>query len=79
VPASDLDATVDAVVREVLASGREAIAATKQLIADVSAAASLSDAQTLTAEALARRRVSEEGQEGLRAFLEKRRPRWSDR
>jgi methylglutaconyl-CoA hydratase len=31
----------------------------------------------ITAEAIAARRVSEEGQEGLRAFLEKRAPRWS--
>jgi methylglutaconyl-CoA hydratase len=76
VPAASLDATVNAVVQEVLASGRDAIAASKQLIADVSTAGSFSEAQTLTAEALARRRVSPEGQEGLRAFLEKRRPRW---
>jgi methylglutaconyl-CoA hydratase len=77
VPAPDLDATVGAVLREVLAGGREAIAATKQLIADVSESRSALEAETLTAEALARRRVSAEGQEGLRAFLEKRRPRWN--
>ncbi len=77
VPAADLDATVDAVVREVLAGGREAIAAAKTLIARISAAQGLDEAETIAAEALAQRRVSVEGQEGLRAFLEKRRPRWS--
>jgi enoyl-CoA hydratase/carnithine racemase len=30
-----------------------------------------------TAERIAERRTSEEGQEGLRAFLERRRPSWS--
>jgi methylglutaconyl-CoA hydratase len=30
----------------------------------------------MTAAAIAGRRVSEEGQEGLRAFLEKRSPTW---
>ena len=31
-----------------------------------------------TARAIARVRVSEEGQEGVRAFLEKRKPRWAE-
>ncbi len=39
VPPEDLDAAVESVLREVLAGGREAIAAAKTLIADVSAAA----------------------------------------
>jgi methylglutaconyl-CoA hydratase len=33
-------------------------------------------AREYTAETIARLRVSEEGQEGLSAFLEKRKPRW---
>ena len=33
-------------------------------------------ARRYTAEAIARLRVSEEGQEGLQAFLEKRQPNW---
>ena len=73
----DLDANVDAIVREVLTSGREALAAAKHLIADVWNASSEEEARALTADALARRRASAEGQEGLRAFLEKRKPRWS--
>jgi methylglutaconyl-CoA hydratase len=78
VAAADLDIAVDAVLRELLTAGREAAAAAKQLIADLGTASSPEERETLTAAALARRRVSPEGQEGLRAFLEKRRPRWSD-
>lgn len=77
VPSSELDAAVDAVVREVLSAGPEAIAAIKRLIADLASAPDDDEAQGLTASALARRRVSVEGQEGLRAFLEKRPPRWT--
>ena len=73
----DLDANVDAIVREMLTSGREALAAAKRLIADVWNASSGEEARALTAEALASVDASAEGQEGLRAFLEKRKPRWS--
>lgn len=73
---AELDAAVDAVLREVLAGGREAIAAAKQLLDDVWRAAP-ADAAEVTATALAKRRVSAEGQEGLRAFLGKRKPDWS--
>lgn len=76
VPAARIDDAVDAYVRELLTGGREAIATAKALIARV-ANEPLERAQLLTASAIAARRVSDEGQEGLRAFLEKRAPRWS--
>jgi methylglutaconyl-CoA hydratase len=76
VPPGELDATVDAYVREILTAGPEAIAAAKALIRDVWGR-TLDEARPITAQAIATRRVSEEGQEGLRAFLEKRRPSWS--
>jgi methylglutaconyl-CoA hydratase len=76
VPASDLDNAVSGYVHEVLASAPQAIAAAKALIVDVWHR-SLEDAMPLTAQAIAARRVSREGQEGLRAFLEKRKPSWS--
>ncbi|HUK36158.1 MAG TPA: enoyl-CoA hydratase-related protein, partial [Vicinamibacterales bacterium] len=72
---ADLDQTIDRYLAEILASGPEAIAAAKMLIRDVSA--SPDDVTEVTARALASRRASTEGQEGLRAFLEKRKPRWS--
>ena len=76
VPVSELDATIEGYVREFLANGREAIAAAKALIAEVWWQP-FPDAVPTTASALAKRRVSPEGQEGLNAFLEKRKPRWS--
>jgi methylglutaconyl-CoA hydratase len=75
VPESELDATVAAYVREFLSAGPEAIAAAKALIRDVWGR-SVEDARPISASALAARRVSAEGQEGLTAFLEKRKPSW---
>ena len=75
VPAHELDNTVDTYVHELLAGGPEAVAAAKALIPAV-IGRSPADAQPITIAAIARRRVSPEGQEGLRAFLEKRKPSW---
>jgi methylglutaconyl-CoA hydratase len=76
VPASDLDATVTAYVKELLGGAPEAIAAAKALIREVWGRP-LDEARPLTAQAIASRRVSAEGQEGLRAFLEKRKANWN--
>ena len=76
VPASELDAAVDGYVREILTAAPEAIAAAKALIRDVWGRP-LDEARPITAQAIADRRVSAEGQEGLRAFLEKRKPTWN--
>jgi methylglutaconyl-CoA hydratase len=65
----DLDEAVTAYVRELLTAGPEAVASAKALIADVWGR-SPDEALPITTEALAARRVSPEGQEGLRAFLE---------
>lgn len=73
---SDLDTTVRNYVNEYLAGGREAIAAAKALIAQVWNQP-FDAAVPITAAALAKRRVSTEGQEGLRSFLEKRKPSWN--
>jgi methylglutaconyl-CoA hydratase len=75
VSAEELDATVGKYVDECLAGGREAIAAAKALIPRVWGQP-IETAAPITAAALAERRVSPEGQEGLRAFLEKRKPNW---
>jgi methylglutaconyl-CoA hydratase len=76
VPASELDAAVSRRVKELLTAGPGAVAAAKALIPQVWAQPA-DAAATLTARAIAARRVSSEGQEGLNAFLEKRRPAWS--
>jgi methylglutaconyl-CoA hydratase len=73
-----LDGTVDAIVEEFQTSGPAAVAAAKQMIAEMRAV-SYEESRALTARAIARQRVSPEGQEGLRAFLERRTPSWVSR
>jgi len=76
VPPEQLDAAVDAYVRELLTAGPEAIAAAKALIPQVWRM-NADEATNVTAKAIAVRRTSSEGQQGLRAFLEKRSAGWT--
>jgi methylglutaconyl-CoA hydratase len=75
-PEADLDTAVARQLSEILGAGREAVSAAKELIADVSQRPA-EDLTRITAHAIASRRTSPEGQEGLRAFLEKRKPGWA--
>lgn len=75
VPPDMLDHAVDKAVQELLSSAPQALRACKKLALTVGAM-SHEDARYYTAETLAQLRTSEEGQEGLRAFLEKRKPSW---
>jgi methylglutaconyl-CoA hydratase len=75
VPHDGLDDKVGEIVRFLLSSGPEALASCKELLHRVPAM-SLEEAKTYTAEMIARLRVSQEGQEGMAAFLEKRKPSW---
>jgi methylglutaconyl-CoA hydratase len=70
--ATDLDATVDRVVGELLSAGPLAARWAKRLVRE------LPDGPE-TARWIAERRTSDEGQEGLRAFLERREPSWRSR
>jgi methylglutaconyl-CoA hydratase len=72
----ELDSAVDAFIAEILTAGPEAVAAAKALIRQV-AGRSAADVLSTTAQAIAKQRVSAEGQEGLKAFLEKRKPSWN--
>jgi methylglutaconyl-CoA hydratase len=65
----DLDDRVDAVVAHLLAGGPEAVRAAKELVRT-------RPVGDETAQIAAARRTSAEGQDGLRAFLEKRSPAW---
>ena len=67
VPEADLDSRIEIYVRELIGSAPGAVAAAKRLIAQV-AGVPPADVAALTAEAIARQRVSEEGQAGMRAF-----------
>ena len=66
-----LDASLERAVSELLAAGPKAARAAKRLVLD----APLDGPET--ARRTAERRTSDEGQEGLRAFLERRRPAWT--
>ncbi|MGH8161345.1 MAG: enoyl-CoA hydratase/isomerase family protein [Gammaproteobacteria bacterium] len=75
-----LDNRVAAFVDSLLTAGPQALAASKRLVA-MTSEASESAAEALkqqTAELIARLRVSDEGQEGLSAFLKKRKPDWME-
>jgi methylglutaconyl-CoA hydratase len=77
VPDKELDAAVDEVVGWMLDAGPQAIIAARDLVEAVWNHRP-EDVADLTVETIAERRVSEEGQEGVSAFLEKRKPRWAD-
>jgi methylglutaconyl-CoA hydratase len=74
-PEADLDAVIDGYVTHLEASGPEAIAGAKKLIARV-AGRPAADVMDLTAETIAKHRVSSEGQEGMTSFLSKRKAAW---
>ena len=71
VPERELDAAVERRLAELRSAGPSAIAAAKLVVRRVLDNA-YDDSRTITTEAIARQRVSPEGQEGLRAFLERR-------
>jgi methylglutaconyl-CoA hydratase len=75
VVADTLDVAIERVTTEVLSASPSAIAAAKKLIARVRET-SYVESRDITAEAIAEQRISPEGQEGLRAFLERRSPNW---
>ncbi|HVQ42313.1 MAG TPA: enoyl-CoA hydratase-related protein [Vicinamibacterales bacterium] len=75
VPSAELDAAVDAQLALFHKAAPSAIARTKQLLAGV-AGRRPADVLALTVENIAHQRVSPEGQEGLRAFLDKRPASW---
>lgn len=73
-----LDASVSRVIESLLKGGPEAQREVKELIREVRNLGSPDEqARHATAQRLARLRASEEGQEGLSAFLEKRAARWT--
>jgi methylglutaconyl-CoA hydratase len=70
-----LDTAIQRIVDELLSSGPAALRASKALALNVGTM-NYEQARNYTAETIASLRVSPEGQEGLSAFLEKRRPNW---
>lgn len=78
VPSEQLDGAVDQLVEKLLANGPQAIRAAKDLINEVAGKPITQALVEDTCARIAHIRVSKEGQEGLTAFLDKRKPGWLD-
>jgi len=72
----DLDDYLESVIKLLKTSGPKAMTQVKELIFQISNNLSLEEAYDYTARMIADIRASEEGQEGMAAFLEKRKPNW---
>ena len=75
--AAGLSAAAHRIATEILACGPEAVAGSKRLVQDVARREIDHALLELTAQRIAAARVGAEGQEGVRAFLERRKPRWT--
>lgn len=75
-PGATLDSVVGTVCQNLLAGSPAALASTKRLLADVIEAPLDDVLLAATAKCIADARVSEEGREGIAAFLGKRPPSW---
>lgn len=72
----ELDDTVGGLVDALLTCSPDALAATKRLIGEVVDRPISAELRALTAKRIAQARASDDGREGVSAFLEKRLPRW---
>lgn len=70
-----LDYEVNQLIESILTSGPEAVAMAKKLVSEVPGMTA-AQFKPFTADMIAHLRVSGEGQEGMAAFLEKRKPDW---
>ncbi len=74
--AEDLEAAARPILDALLANGPDAMADTKRLIGDVAGREPTPELRAMTARRIAARRASDEGREGMAAFLDKRKPNW---
>ncbi|MFH1000314.1 MAG: enoyl-CoA hydratase-related protein [Bacteroidota bacterium] len=75
---NELENYLEEVISLLKTSGPKAMSHCKNLLFDLSNKLSLDDAIAYTAKMIADIRASDEGQEGMAAFLEKRKPNWVD-
>jgi methylglutaconyl-CoA hydratase len=76
-PESELENYLNETLNLILSSGPKAVENCKQLIFDVVNTWTLDQTIENTAELIAKQRLSNEAQEGMTAFLEKRKPVWN--
>ncbi|NOG31003.1 enoyl-CoA hydratase/isomerase family protein [Halomonas sp. TBZ9] len=72
-----LNDAVDSMLETLLGGSPQAQRATKALLASVAKASDADTTREHTCQVIARLRVSNEGQEGLASFFDKRRPAWT--
>jgi len=72
----ELDSTIENLIQHILKNSPAAIKEAKQLIFEVQNKPISDNLIAITSEKIAQLRVSEQGQEGLNAFLQKRRANW---
>ena len=77
-PAEELEAQLESWTSNLLLNSPQAMIACKALYNEVAAGELTPGLRRSTESAIARIRVSAEGQEGLHAFLEKRKPSWQE-
>lgn len=75
-PVGDGHHIVQHFISQVKEAGPEALRVTKNMLSQLPML-SQNEQKKITTQIISERRVSDEGQEGLKSFLEKRRPRWS--
>lgn len=75
-PAHELDAHVEQWIDTLLLNSPQAMLSTKALLREVGSGVLRPELRRYTEECIARIRISDEGQEGLNAFLAKRTPAW---
>ncbi|MGA9574152.1 MAG: enoyl-CoA hydratase-related protein [Lysobacterales bacterium] len=73
-----LDEAIEDIIGQILSGGPDAVTHGKQLVFDIAGhdIETQKNTDEMTARLIATLRVSDEGQEGLAAFLEKRKPGW---
>ncbi len=74
--ADEIDAQVDALLAALLTNGPRAVIASKRLVQDLSGQPLSEEWRADTARRIADIRASDEGREGITAFLQKRPPAW---
>jgi len=76
-PADRVDKKIDDLLAHLIRGGSAAHAETKSVINAIAASPLNQELMKETATRIARIRASDEGKEGVRSFLEKRKPAWA--
>ena len=76
VPLEEMNNFAESITKQLITSGPEAIGMCKDLLSKVPEM-NLKEAGEYTADVISKMRISDEGQEGMNAFFEKRKPDWT--